>query len=337
MNDDKFFLTYNQQMRHLRDDKKIDCHDSRHKNILIRTGYFNLINGYKSPFICDTSDKDEHIYIKGTSVDHIYEVKCFDDHLRSFFLKYITQVEEEVRTLTGYKFDECNEKGNITWYDTDAYSDTCSLQDKMSAISSAYSELSRSRLDYVKFYMENHKQIPTWIMIKVVNFSTFINVLRCCKKEVPHSLCNLYEMFDKSLKPNVKLLIGSLHWLRIVRNSCAHNERIYCISRSKDRNNRNSGRILENYFSLLPARYTREPDQKIFDLIVYFKYYLPPNEYNRFIDELYNLLVELQSKLHPNAFDYIRGHMGIGNVEDLIALKYIAKGKIEYNKFDKKL
>lgn len=54
MADDKFFLTYNQQMRHLRDDKNIDCHDSRHKNLLIRTGYFNLINGYKNPFICDT-------------------------------------------------------------------------------------------------------------------------------------------------------------------------------------------------------------------------------------------------------------------------------------------
>ena len=42
-------------------------------------------------------------------------------------------------------------------------------------------------------------------------------------------------------------------------------------------------------------------------------------------------------KLHTNAFDYIRGHMGIGNVEDLIYLKYAPKDKIDYNKFDKKL
>ena len=165
-------------MKHLRNHKKIDCHDVDHKRILVRTGYFNLINGYKNPFICGQTVEGEHIYIRGTSIDHLYEVKCFDDELRSFLLKYITQVEEEVRTLTGYKFDECNKKGVITWYDTNAYNENTSLQERMNAISSAYSELSKSHLDYVKFYMKNHKQIPTWIMIKVVNFSTFIEILK---------------------------------------------------------------------------------------------------------------------------------------------------------------
>ena len=234
MAEDKLFLTYNQQMRYLRNNKKIDCHNSKHKNLLIRTGYFNLINGYKNPFICGTKPNGDHIYIKNTSIDHIYEVKQFDDSLRSLLLKYITQIEEEVRTLVGYKFDECNDKGNITWYDTNAYSESSTLQERMNAISSAYSELGKSHLDYVRFYMKNHKQIPTWIMIKVINFSTFINVLKCSKTTVTHSICNLYGLFDKNNKPNVKLLIGSLQWIRIVRNSCAHNERIYCISRAKE-------------------------------------------------------------------------------------------------------
>lgn len=335
--DDKHFLTYNQQMRRLRDHKHIICHDSKHKNILVRTGYFNLINGYKTPFICDKDRNGDHIYIKNTSVDHIYEVKRFDDRLRSFILRYITQVEEEVRTLTGYKFDECNERGATTWYDTNAYSDKTSLQERMNAISSAYSELSRSRLDYVKFYMKNHEQIPTWIMIKVINFSTFINVLDCSKTDVTHSLCNLYRMYDKNSKPNVKLLIGSLQWLRIVRNSCAHNERIYCISRSRQENSKNPGRILETYFRMLPQTYTKMTDQKIVDLIIYFKYYLSNKEFGRFIDTLYNMLTDLQQKLHPNAFDYIRGHMGIRNVDDLIMLKNFPKEKIDYNKFDKKV
>lgn len=325
-------------MRHLRDNKKIDCHDSRHKSILIRTGYFNLINGYKSPFICDTDSAGNHIYIKGTSIDHIYEVKCFDDALRSFLLRYITQVEEEIRTLTGYKFDECNERGNVTWYDTNAYSEKCTLQERMNAISSAYSELSRSRLDYVKFYMQHHEQIPTWIMIKVVNFSTFINVLKCSKQEVTHSLCKLYHLYDKNGKPNVKLLIGSLHWLRIVRNSCAHNERIYCISRSADSKHKSIGRIVETYFSILPKTYrSTSTDQKLMDLFVYFKYYLPANEYNKFIDKLYNMIIDLQSKISPHAFDYIRGHMGVKNIEDLVTLKYTHKDKIDYNKYDRKI
>ena len=175
MNEDKFFLTYNQQMKKLRNDKCIDCNGSSHKKILVRAGYFNIVNGYKNPFISGCDSAGKHCYISGTSINQLQAVKKFDDSLRSFLLRYITQVEEETRSLTGYKFDECNEHGNIPWYDTNAYSPNKTLQQKMTVISNAYSELSKSRLDYVKFYMDNHKQIPTWIMIKVINFSTFIS------------------------------------------------------------------------------------------------------------------------------------------------------------------
>lgn len=334
MTEDKFFLTYNQQMKKLRNDKHIICNGSSHKKILVRAGYFNIVNGYKNPFISDQDQNGNHFYISGTSISQLQAVKKFDDHLRAFLLRYITQVEEETRTLTGYKFDECNDNGNIPWYDINAYSPNKSLQEKMTVISKAYNELSKSHLDYVKFYMNNHKQIPTWIMIKVINFSTFIDIIRLSKIDIIHSLCNLYGMEDENNYPNVKLLIGSLHWMRKIRNSCAHNERVYCLSRKQERYG-NSGRILEKYFRMLGHGYNRILDQKIFDLIVYFKYFLPKNEYRQFISELKAMIAELQIKIHPHAFEYIRGQMGIKNLIDLDTLLAFPKDKIEYNKFDK--
>lgn len=149
------------------------------------------------------------------------------------------------------------------------YSDDSKLQNKMNAISSAYSELNRSRSEYVRFYMNNHETIPTWIMIKVVNFSTFIDVLSNSKNGVTHALCKLYDLKDDKGYYNVKLLIGSLHWLRKVRNSCAHNERVYCIKQLPARNDKNSGRILEGYFRSLRPTYLKDKDKKIMDLLVY--------------------------------------------------------------------
>ena len=52
MANDKSFLTYNQQMKKLRKDKRIDCNGTPHKISLVRSGYFNMINGYKMPFTC---------------------------------------------------------------------------------------------------------------------------------------------------------------------------------------------------------------------------------------------------------------------------------------------
>ncbi len=334
MQNDKFFLTYNQQMKKLRNDKGIICSGSMHKNILIRAGYFNIINGYKNPFISGRNDAGNHIYISGTTIEQLQAVKLFDEKLRSFLLRYITQVEEETRTLAGYKFDECNNNGEITWYSTDAYSPNKTLQEKMSVISRAYNELSKSQLDYVTFYMNNHKQIPTWIMFKVVNFSTFIDLVRYSKIDVSHSLCHLYGLEDEDGRPNVKLLIGSLHWMRKIRNSCAHNERVYCILR-RDNHRTNTGRILEKYFNMLGAGYVRDLEQRIFDLILYFKYFLPHREYKQFITELKSMLQNLQQKIHPHAFEYVRGQMGIKNLDDLDRLLQFPKNEIEYNKFDK--
>ena len=330
----KSFLTYNQQMKKIRTDKKINCSGTQHKISLVRSGYFNMINGYKMPFTCGIDNNGNHIYFPNTSLNQINMLKKFDESLRLFLLRYITQVEEEVRTLTGYKFDQSNNNGKIPWYETNAYSFGSTLQSKMSTISSAYSELSKSRSEYVQFYMQNHEQIPTWIMIKVVNFSTFIDVLYNSKTNVTHAICRLYSMYDSNNLPNVKLLIGSLHWLRRVRNSCAHNERIYCIHQTQARNNSASGRILDPYYTHLPSSYSRCTEKNIFDILVYFKYYLPKEEYTPMIVELKNMLKELQNTLHPNAFDHVRGQMGIKNLNVLDTLISLPKPKIEYHKFD---
>ena len=97
MNEDKLFLTYNQQMKKLRNDKHIECNGSIHKKILVRAGYFNIVNGYKTPFVSGQDASGNHIYISGTTISQLQAVKQFDDQLRSFLLKYITQVEEETR------------------------------------------------------------------------------------------------------------------------------------------------------------------------------------------------------------------------------------------------
>ena len=48
MSEEKVFLTYNQQLKKLRNNKKITCNNStKDKEILVRMGYFNIVNGYK--------------------------------------------------------------------------------------------------------------------------------------------------------------------------------------------------------------------------------------------------------------------------------------------------
>ena len=286
---------------------------------------------YRRSYVGDGKKLKEILDNKGTNIRQIAKAT----RISATTLYSIIQKNSNIRFNFALRLaNELEINMNDPWYETNAYSSSATLQSKMNTISSAYSELSKSRSEYVQFYMKNHEQIPTWIMIKVVNFSTFIDVLHNSKTNVTHAICKLYSMYDDNNLPNVKLLIGSLHWLRRVRNSCAHNERVYCIHQTQARNNSASGRILDHYYTQLPTSYSRCTEKNIFDILVYFKYFLPTEEFTPMIIELKKMLIELQNTLQTNAFDNVRGQMGIKNLNVLDALIALPKSKIEYHKFD---
>ena len=75
--------------------------------------------------------------------------------------------------------------------------------------------------------------------------------------------------------------------------------------------------------------------KRIIDLLVYFKYYLPDKEYKNMMEEIQVKLEKLKGLVQPNAFDNIRGQMGIKSLEDLEILKNLPKKTIKYHSFDK--
>ena len=312
-------------MKHLRDAKHIVCNGSGDKEILCRNGYFNLVNGYKTPFIQGIDSSGHKYYLPNTSINEMFHLKKFDENLRLLLLGCITKAEEEVRTFAAYKFDLVNERGNVHWYDTAAYSPNKSITDIVKIVSTGYSEISRSRLNYVKHYLDQHHSIPTWVYFKVIRFSTFISTLTLCKEEVCSSLCNLYKMVKNNGKPYFKLLINSLQFLRTVRNACAHNERVYDIYRT-------NGRILEPVIMSFRPIYRKERKQMIIDSLIYLKYYLDPNEYEKLIDDFYCLLQDLKTNISANAFDRVRAKLGFKNLDDVLFLKTNRILKF-YNKF----
>lgn len=325
---DKPFKTYNEQMLYLREKKKISCEGSDDKQVLLRNGYFNLINGYKNPFINKTDKSGNHTYIGGTTINHLEAVKHFDDEIRHKLLKRITMVEEEIRTLVGHKFDFVNDKGKTEWFEVESYSQAIKTQDKIQVIAECYNQINRSRQPYVLHYLNNHNSLPTWVFIKVINFSTFIDFIKISKPDVINSICHLYSIFDPYGNTNPALLISMLHWLRKVRNSCAHNERIYGITR-------NNGRVKHpfNVFLNNPKPYINHRSQHLIDLIVYLRYFMEDVEYQELLFQIKNQFLTLQSQLNKNAFEKVHAETGIKNINVLEELSATTK-KIDYNRFE---
>jgi abortive infection bacteriophage resistance protein len=315
----KGFKTYDMQIEYLRKEKNIICDTLNDRDILVKYGYFNVVNGYKMPFVASKDENGNHTYVKGVRIADILEVKLFDDELRHVLFKNITKVEAEVRTVAAYAFDLSNEKDNKNWQDNSAYDDEYfEVKKIVEVVKSLMSEVSTSRSNYLRHYQEKHSTIPTWILVKVINFNTFIDFLNITRKDVKDSICDLYGLKNRKDYSDYKLLQGSLHWIRKIRNACGHNERVYDMQMG--------GRIDLKYFDTLPKTYSvkRGQNKTMLDLLVYMRYYLSDDDYIRMLEEIEGLLRGLEEKIEKYAFEIIRSKMGIkslGHFEEFKKLK----------------
>lgn len=328
---DKKFLTFNQQMKKLRDVKSIDCNGSDDKTLLIRKGYFNLVNGYKKPFIEKKID-DAHIYFKSISISEIYELQKSDEDLRYLLLRKLTEVEEELRSVFGYIFEKVNSKKTYSWFNYKSYRKDALNKHVISLISSIYYDLKNSRQKYMAHYMDNHDIIPTWVMIKAVKLSTFINMIEVSKDEIIVAFCDLYNIENSlSVDKRRKKLISMLNWIRQFRNACAHNERVYSFNKEKSKI---KTEFYVKYFTTYG--YRKDLNLNLFDLVIILKYFVPHKEYMAFVNDFKAIISNLEVNINKQSFQRVRSRIGVRRVDDIDFL-LIDRNEIEYNKLDSKI
>ena len=74
------------------------------KQIIRTINYYNLINGYKEPFLQTTMPYEK--YLPGTTLDEIYALYEFDRKLRLITLEHILQVEKQAKSLIAHCFSK---------------------------------------------------------------------------------------------------------------------------------------------------------------------------------------------------------------------------------------
>ena len=100
---EKKFLTYDQQIEKLQNEKQLTISDVPTAiHTLEHISYYSLIGGYKNLFKHKPSGK----YLYGVTFEEIVAFYYFDEELRTLFLKYILHVERHLKSLISYHFCE---------------------------------------------------------------------------------------------------------------------------------------------------------------------------------------------------------------------------------------
>lgn len=268
------------------------------KQLIRNVNYYNLINGYKEPFLQQNTAHEK--YIPGTTLEEIYALYEFDRKLRIITLEYILEIEKQVKSLISYCFSKVHGHKNylkLENFDTQGikkYGQVCDL------LSNLYKKITLN-IDKdlsVSHYVSGKNYLPLWVLVNTLSLGDiskfYSNMLQQERDDV-----------SRRLKWGVRehQLASCLFFLSTIRNRCAHDERLYSYLSYVDLCN-------NNYFYYF--RRTSNTNN-YFAVMVALKMLLPNNRYQTYHEQLENLFNELDSRLFTIHIKKIRGIMGIPN------------------------
>ncbi|PKK95225.1 MAG: hypothetical protein CVV60_02335 [Tenericutes bacterium HGW-Tenericutes-5] len=302
----KEFLPLSDQIKKLNNEKHIEVKNKKSKEYLVRNGYFNLVNGYKDYFC--RCKKGVRTYFSNVKIDELKAIMVFDRNLRKIIFKYVTQIEEEVGTIFGYLFEKDLTSNKLNWGDMALYKDNKTKTGR-EMLSRIYGDVSKRSNDYLRHYEEKHSYLPSWIMIKALNFGTLIKLISNTDDKYKQRLCDLYQVSYNSNYNDYRKLTAMLSLINALRNNIAHSERIIDF-KGRMSNKRTMTKYHYNY------GYTKIERETLVDTLLYMKMFIPGSEYKHFINEIVNEFDTLKSSIHNNAFIKVCKSIGLDTTKN---------------------
>lgn len=307
----KEFRTFNQQLTILRNRGMIVPTDGSPKRFLEQENYYNVINGYKDLFLIKNSQGKPIIpetYLPNTHFNELKALFLFDRDLRFLFLKYLLVFENSFKTTISYEFSQKYKKAN-SYLEIANYRD-----DDPKGVLKQISILTNTIHDNVgkhgaiKHYIEEHGSVPLWVLVNYLTIGNLSYLYAALKDSEKNVIAKYYSnKYEKQYKPIRPLKISSedmesaLKIFNLVRNQCAHDERLF----NSDYKNIRVSKITR-YFGI-----TNYNNRRIVVAILYFKVLLNKSYYKKFHSELIEIFNKYKKDFKTVSFDDILENMGI--------------------------
>lgn len=245
--------------------------------ILLREGYYSIINGYKAPFLDRkaTEDTGDDRYLAGTEFSDLYALFLFDRNLRETTFHYLIRVEALVRTVCSYTFSE-RHKGADDYLKQENYATEDEyaefglrgyLYNMQKLHNALFSKATRSNRDFIVHYRNNHGWVPLWVLANDLTFGNIEHFFNLMKPEEQSTVCKRIvkatgmDGSDLGFFNPTEARIG-LDVIVKARNMCAHDERMYC------------------------ARIGKRKNATYLELLAYMRRYLPEAEFRTLIKDV---------------------------------------------------
>ncbi|AVQ20690.1 Abi-like protein [Fusobacterium necrophorum subsp. funduliforme] len=226
----KPFQTLDSQLSIL-ENRKLQISDKNEaKKILSTTNYYNIVNGYKKPFL--KRDLAGNIIIpeefcNNCTFEELVSLYELDRDLKRKIFEYLLLFERILKTRVAYKFSEYNQEDypylNIKNYSNNSEDITRVL----SVVSILSKKINQSNKPSIEHYIHKHNCLPLWVLINELTLgetSYFYSALDSRLKDEIAKIFSLeyskwcptpYSITSEILEDIIKISI-------FYRNICAH-------------------------------------------------------------------------------------------------------------------
>ena len=315
---DKIYSSTNSQLRKLRDRGMNISNGSRAKRIIELENYYNLINGYKQPFLNYAYMGPDEEYLAGTRFEEVYALYLFDRELRNIFIRYILELENNIKSVLAHDF--AGKYGHDNYLKISNFDTSVKKWEKKTAaqkvgevsdlISNLQHEIARQlskNNQMISHYMLEYGYVPLWVLVNTLTLGTISTFYSYLKQKDQNDIGKHF-----LLKPEE--MNSFLQVLTISRNACAHDERLYNLKALRRSTKPNSIRTMPIHNKLaIPVNSSNNPvcgKNDLFAIVIVFKVMLPKKSFNKFFTALKKQMDELEANLTTISIGKIEQEMG---------------------------
>lgn len=184
-------------------------------NKIKKYSYYSIVNSYKDVF--KTSDNN---YKKNVSFDEIYALYDFDKNIRSIFLKYILEIETIIKSLLAETISE--KYGIDNYLIVDNFDNSVNSSIIQESIDKINEEIDKQngKQEALTHYINEYGFVPPFVLTKILTLGELSRLYAMLKQSDRQMISKEFKISDKLLKQIMKNMT-------MIRNICAHNDRLF--------------------------------------------------------------------------------------------------------------
>lgn len=306
MKEPKKFLTIEEQITFLKNKGILFKSETKAKTILSKKSYYNIINGYSDPFLFLKNPKK---YKKNVYFEEIYSLYFYDTRIRTLILPYIIEVENNIKTEIIYAFCNGFEKdGQLKEIRDEYLLKECydTNESKSEEIDNLISDINlmiesrKKSSESFEYYLKNYSYIPLWVLATQMTFGMISKFYECMPISCRMSVAKIYKLPENHLRTILKILT-------LIRNACAHGNRIYCFSHKFSLPSKFENDSFKSIQPFLDEGYGKTD---LFSVILCLKILLDKKNFKSLFNSIKNETKYINSNLHSVKMEEIFKYMG---------------------------